>query len=423
MERFGLDFGTTNSSLAWARRDGTVTLCPIDPPALDANVLRSLLYFSLERRAFVVGHNAISEYLAEDMQGRMMQSIKTFLADDSFEQTFVHDRFYTLEDLIAVVFRHVRTAVRRLTRDEVALVIGRPAVFLDRPEKENLAQARLRRAAQLAGFFEIEFQYEPIAAGLAYEMSLTRPEVALIADFGGGTSDFTVMRLGAGSKGDRRQDILATGGVQIAGDSFSAAIMEQKLTKYFGAGSTYRSMEGNDLPFPSLLLSSLSRWHQVAFLRSRETREQLRRLRDTCNNPTAVQALEDLIEGNSAFYLFQAIEKAKSELSTQETAVIRFDRDDICIEEPIARGEFECFIARDQERIRQCMHEVLSKAGVSVDQVQAVFMTGGTAQIPVIRRMFEQELGAEKLKSRDYLTSVAVGLGVTAQGGTASARD
>lgn len=414
MERFGLDFGTTNSSLAWARRDGKVMLCRLDLPALNPHVLRSLLYFSIERRGFVVGHNAITEYLAEDMQGRMMQSIKTFLADESFEQTFVYDRYYSLEDLIAVVFRHVRAVIAKLTRDDIGLVIGRPAVFVDQPEKEGLAQTRLRRAAQLAGFFVTEFQYEPIAAGLAYEMSLAQPEVALIADFGGGTSDFTVMRLGTGAQGDRREDILATGGVQIAGDSFSASIMQQKLSKYFGAGSTYRSMEGQDLPFPSQLLAKLSRWHQVAFLRSRETREQLRRLRVSGSNPAAVRALEDLIEGNSAFYLFQAIEKAKSELSTVESAVIRFDRDDIRIEEPIARAEFETLIAPDRERIRRCMHRVLREADCTPAQVQAVFMTGGTAQIPAIRGMFEAEFGAAKLKSKDYLTSVAVGLGVSA---------
>jgi len=415
MERFGLDFGTTNSSLAWARTDGTVELCRIDPPAVDPRVLRSLLYFSIERRGFVVGHDAITEYLAEDMQGRMMQSIKTFLADDSFEQTFVYDRYFTLEDLIAVVFRHVRGAIQQLTSDDVALVIGRPAVFVDRPEKEAIAQTRLRRAAQLAGFFDIEFQYEPIAAGLAYEMSLQGPEIALIADFGGGTSDFTVMRLGSGASGDRREDILATGGVQIAGDSFSAAIMEHKLTKYFGAGSTYRSMEGRDLPFPSQLLARLSRWHHVAFLRGRDTREQLRRLGDSCSRPGAVQALTDLIEGNSAFYLFQSIEKAKRDLSSTEHTVVEFHRDDISIAEPITRDEFEALIAPDQERIRTCMHAVLEQAGIGRDEVQAVFMTGGTAQIPAIRRMFEMELGAEKIKSKDYLTSVAVGLGVSAR--------
>jgi len=437
MQRFGFDFGTTNSSLAWARADGQITLCPIDLPALNPQVLRSLLYFSIEQRGFVVGHRAISEYLAEDMQGRMMQSIKTFLADDSFEQTWVYDRYFTLEDLIAVVFRHVRAAIATMTSDDVALVIGRPAVFTDRRDKEETAQNRLRRAAQLANFFDIEFQYEPIAAGLSYEASLTQPETALIADFGGGTSDFTVMRLGtcrtllpAASqrraeppKGHgpnlrrpqaRREDILATGGVQVAGDSFSARIMEEKLTPYFGAGTTYRSIQGQDLTFPSQLLAKLARWHHVAFLRGRETRELLRRLRSTCSDPHAVAALEALVEGNYAFYLFQAIEQAKSELSAAEEAVLRFHRDVIDIEEPITRREFEQMIAPDLERIWQCMDTVLRKAHLGSEDIDAVFLTGGTAQMPIIRRLFAAEFGADKLKSQDYLTSVAVGLGLTA---------
>src|SRR5262245_2707736 len=148
------------------------------------------------------------------MQGTLVQSVKTFLADDSFEETWVHDRMYTLEDLVAVVFRHVRAAIRERTADQVFLVIGRPTVFVHHPEREALARERMRKAAALAGFPEVAFQYEPIAAGLDYETSLVRPEVALIADLGGGTTDFTVMRLGTGRTGDRRPDILAAGGVQ-----------------------------------------------------------------------------------------------------------------------------------------------------------------------------------------------------------------
>src|ERR1043166_7727252 len=120
MERFGLDFGTTNTSLTWPRGEALPSLCAIDPPAPDPRVLRTLLYFSLEQRGFVVGQRAIAEYLAEDMQGTLIQSIKTFLADDSFEETWVHDRMYTLEDLVSVVFRHVRATIRTLTADDVA---------------------------------------------------------------------------------------------------------------------------------------------------------------------------------------------------------------------------------------------------------------------------------------------------------------
>ncbi len=414
MEWFGLDFGTTNSSLTWARRDGTVALCDLDREAPNPRVLRSLLYFSLEERGFVVGQRAIDEYLREDMQGTLMQSIKTFLGDDSFDTTWVHHRAYRLEDLIAVIFQHVRSIIRTHTEDEIALVVGRPAVFVDRPQKERTAQERLRRAAQLAGFTGLHFQYEPIAAGLAYEASLRAPEVALIADFGGGTSDFTVMRLGTGAPGDRREDILASGGVQIAGDTFSSRVMAHKLSPHFGAGTSFRSMEGQWLPFPRHLLARLGEWHQVPFLRSPKTREVLQRIHGSSNQPEAVGAFLALVDGNYAFFLFQEIERAKSSLSNEARALMRFHHDPIDIEAEIARDEFEHYIARDQAAIAACMHQVLERAGLRSAGVQSVFLTGGSAQIPAIRRLFVEEFGAERLKSQDYLTSVASGLGHTA---------
>lgn len=419
MQRFGLDFGTTNSSLTWAHAEGDVALCDLDLLAINPRVLRSLIYFSLEARDFVVGQRAIDEYLAEDMQGTLIQSIKTFLADNSFEQTWINDRYYKLEDLIAVIFRHVRATIAARTPEDVALVIGRPAIFVERPEKEALAQDRLRKAAQLAGFFELQFQYEPIAAGLTYEASLNKPELALIADLGGGTSDFTIMRLGSGTGGDRRDDILATRGVQIAGDAFSARIMMHKLAKYFGAGTTYRSMEGRSLPFPSMLLAQLSRWHQVTFLRSPKTREQLSRIRWTSSNRRAVDAFETLIAGNYAFFLFQEIEQAKRELSDWQETTIKFRREAIAVNETITRAEFEELIAPDMRQVQLCMESALRAASVSTSDIDAVFLTGGTAQIPAIRKMFADQFGEHKLKAQDYLTSVAVGLGLSALRGVA----
>ena len=414
MERFGLDFGTTNTSLTWARGEALPVLCAIDSLAPDAHVLRTLLYFSLEQRGFVVGQRAIDEYLAEDMQGTLIQSIKTFLADESFEETWIQDRMWTLEDLLAVPFRHVRAAIRSLTPDDVLVVVGRPAVFVDRPEKERLAQERLRRAAEHAGFGHLEFQYEPIAAGLAYEASLARPEVAVIADLGGGTSDFTVMRLGTGSGGSRRDDILATGGVQIGGDTFDARIMAQKLASFFGAGTTYRTMEGRDLPFPSRLLARLGHWHQLPFLRARKTRDLLARLHATSNEPDAVARFEALLEGNGAFFLFEEIERAKSRLSSEDEAGIAFHLDRIDVDVTITRSEFEAMIAADLAKVGACMQAVLARAGVGAGDVDAVFVTGGSAQVPAVRALFVDAFGADRLRAQDYLTTVACGLGITA---------
>jgi len=423
LQYFGLDFGTTNTSLAWVREGGGVTLCALDPPAPKAEVLRSLLYYSLDERGFVVGQRAIDEYLAEDMQGTLIQSIKTFLADDSFEETFVHDRFYRLEDLISIVFRHVHGVIRELTSDEESIVvIGRPAVFVDRPEKEATAQERMRKAAQLSRFFNVRFLYEPIAAGLAYESGLDRPEIALIADLGGGTTDFTAMRLGTRARGDRRQDILVSGGVYIGGDTFDARIMMAKIAPYFGAGSTFRSMEGRDQPFPQMLLARLSRWHHVAFLRAPKTQEQLRRIHWTSNARHKVEAFQDLVDGNYSFFLYREIERAKSELSTADHAKVRFQAGRVDIDALIERNEFEELIATDLAAIEQRMNDILSAAALSADAIDSVFLTGGSAQIPAVRQLFARTFGAEKLRAGDYLTSVAYGLGLSAAGGWEGSR-
>lgn len=414
MQRFGLDFGTTNSSLAWARAANDVVLCDLDPFAADPHILRSLLYFSRETRSFVVGQRAIDEYLAEDMHGVLMQSIKSFLGDDSFETTWVHDRSYRLEDLIAVIFQHVRQAIRSLTPEEVFLVIGRPAIFANRPEKEQVARDRLRRAAQLAGFFDVDFQYEPIAAGFAYEASLDRPELALIADFGGGTSDFTVMRLGSGASQDRRDDILSSAGVQIGGDVFDGRIMVQKLGKYFGAGTTFRSMERQRMPFPKHLIARLGVWHQIPFLRSPKTTEVLARMRRASSHPARIDAFTTLLDGNYTFFLHREIERAKGVLSAEPRAAIRFAREQIAIDETLPREGFERVIAADYDIIQRCMHQVLRDAQVNPSDIRSVFLTGGSVQIPVIRRMFADAFGEHALKSHDYLTTVAFGLGLTA---------
>jgi hypothetical chaperone protein len=287
-------------------------------------------------------------------------------------------------------------------------------VFVERPEKEQLAQERLRRAAQRAGFGRVEFQYEPIAAGLAYEMSLGRPELALIADLGGGTSDFTVMRLGTNTSASRREDILATGGVQIGGDTFDARIMARKLASFFGSGTTYRTMEGRDLPFPSRLLAQLGHWHQVPFLRARKTRDLLARLRATSNEPDAVARFEGLLDGNGAFFLFEEIERAKSRLSREDEARIEFHLGTIDVDVTITRPEFEAMIAADLAQVAACMRDVLSRAGVGPGDVDAVFVTGGSAQVPAVRALFVDAFGPDRLRAQEYLTSVACGLGLAA---------
>lgn len=169
------------------------------------------------------------------------------------------------------------------------------------------------------------------------------------------------------------------------------------------------------MPFPKQLTYQLGCWHEVSFLRGPRTREQLRRIKWQSSDPAKIDALEEFVEGNYAFFLFQEIERAKSRLSEAEASSIRFEKHDLRIEEPITRAEFEELIGPDQAEIQTCMRAVLQRSGASPDDIGAVFLTGGSAQIPAIRRMFADEFGEEKLRSQDYITSVAYGLGVVAR--------
>jgi hypothetical chaperone protein len=184
---------------------------------------------------------------------------------------------------------------------------------------------------------------------------------------------------GRRARGDRRADILATAGVQVGGDTFDTRIMVGRLARHFGAGTTYRSMEGKDLPFPSHLVGQLGRWHQVAFLRDRRTRDLLARLAATGSDPDAVERLRTLVEGNLAFFLFEEIERAKARLSSEEEATIRFAHGGIAIEEHVTRADFDALIAPDVRRIEACMRTVLDAAGVREPDVGSVFLTGGSA--------------------------------------------
>jgi hypothetical chaperone protein len=173
-------------------------------------------------------------------------------------------------------------------------------------------------------------------------------------------------------------------------------------------------MEGRDQPFPQMLLAKLARWHHVAFLRAPKTREQLRRIRWTANEPAKIEAFEELVEANYAFFLFQEIERAKAALSSSERTAIRFRRHLIEIDEPLERAEFEALIAADLTRIDKRMHDVVRSAGLTPERIDSVFLTGGSAQIPAVRQLFAAAFGEEKLRAHDYLTSVAYGLGLSA---------
>ncbi len=415
---FGIDFGTTNSALS-VYRDGAVEMVAVDGGGTAA-LMRSVLYFNEESEIFV-GQEAIRQYVEDGAGGRFMQSIKTFLPNSSFEGTEVFGRRYAIEDLVAIILKRIKARGEEHVGCPVeSVVLGRPVLFSPDPAKDDLAQRRLEKAARMAGFSTIRFQFEPVAAALTFEESLEPGEerIVFIGDFGGGTSDFSVIRARGGAAGhsDRRGDVLSLGGVAIAGDSFDSQIMWDRVAHHFGRNARYKTMGKDEwVSVPRSITHTLCQWHRIPLLRARATREHIRVIKGSVDDRRAIENLENIISDNYGFFLFQAIEKAKCELSDQERAVIRFSERDLCIGEEIDREEFEEINGENFRRIAACVDEVIAGAGLSADDVDTVFLTGGTSRIPRIQALFSQRFGREKLEQRNAFTSVAQGLGASAR--------
>lgn len=410
--RVGIDFGTSNSAAAipGPRPGSPAKVVRVDPSGDDARLFRSVLYFPEDSKDVLAGGEAIERYL-EEIDGRFVQSVKSFLPSTSFSATEIRNRAYRLDELVAIVLRRMRERIEEEAGGPVErAVFGRPAVFSTDPEKDRVAQERLARAAELAGFPAPTFLIEPIAAALGYESDLEQDETVLVGDFGAGTSDFTLMRLGPSvrEKADRREDVIASTGVYVGGDNFDAAIVEHRMLGRFGEGSTYKALTQR-MPLPTWMTRKLLSWHELAMLRERTTMEFLRRAKVTSDDPEALGNLIALIEDNLAYHLYRAVEAAKRRLGETDEAVVSFHEGGIALDERVTRAEFEAWTAPLRAQLSESVDRLLGEAGgVAPD---AIFLTGGTSKIPAVRRIFEERFGADRIRSGDAFTSVVAGLG------------
>nr|WP_050727632.1 Hsp70 family protein [Vulgatibacter incomptus] len=406
----GIDFGTSNSAAAIVDAAGRSAVLPLDSDAADPRLFRSVIFFPAESREVLVADEAISRYL-DEWEGRFVQSAKSFLKSPTFTATEIRQRRYKLEELVAIVLRAMRVRAEEIVGAPVErAVFGRPAVFSPEPERDRLAEERLAAAAEIAGFPRPTFLIEPIAAALGYEESLNREEVVLVGDFGAGTSDFTLMRLGPSRAGnlDRRGDVIASDGVYIGGDDFDSAIVEHRLLERFGAGSTYLSLTRR-MPLPAWIARKLLAWHELALLRERSTMEFLKKAKVDSDQPEALGNLIRLVEDNLAFHLYRSVEAAKRELSGADEAKVRFHESGIELDERVTRAEFEAWTAPLRAELDACVDRVLARSGgVEPD---AIFLTGGTSKIPSVRALFAERFGEARLREGDAFTSVVAGLG------------
>lgn len=423
----GIDFGTTNSALAVADERGDARLASFprreDGPT---DTFRSILYFDPDRRGARnalkpwSGPAAIESYLEGLGEGRLIQSLKSFFASRLFTATNVFQRQYSLEELASLIV----SGLSEGARDQFAglggcAVVGRPVRFSNAENEEDneFALGRLRTAFEKAGFGRVVFEYEPVAAAYYYESRLDHDELVLIADFGGGTSDFSLMRVGPGMRGAPAESrILGTEGVALAGDAFDGRIVDHVVAPRLGLGTQYRSyMDGKIMTVPNWLYSRLRRWHHLSFLKSRETMKLLEELAAQSLAPESIAGLIHLVDQDLGYYLYKAVEATKVALSTSERSQFVFCDAPIDIRAEVSRADFESWIAEELGQIATCVDRLLAGTGVALGGVDRVFMTGGSSFVPAVRRVFAERFGAERLRGGQEMTSVALGLALRAR--------
>ena len=428
----GIDFGTTNSSIALARPDGAVELVPFATAAGTTESFRSVLYLEQRKHAGAqikgfTGPAAIEHYLEAEHKGRLIQSLKSYLTSRTLTTTEVFGRRYSVEELIARILTDLRLNAERQFGEPVRHVtVGRPVRFVgaDSPEDDDFATERLRKAFLSARFESVSFEMEPIAAAYAYESTLDRDELILIGDFGGGTSDFSLLHVGPGvrARGRTANDLLGNSGLGLAGDSFDARIVRKLVSPALGSDSFERSYaQASDRPaniipaVPAWIYSNLERWHYLSFLKTRNVAEILKNARARAQEPEKIEALINLIEEDLGYQLHQAVQRLKIELSRQEAAEFWFRDGSMDIVAEVRRSDFEGWIADDLQSIERCVDGLLASSNIAAHEVERVFLTGGTSFVPAVRRIFEKRFTPERVRTGNEFTSVARGLALRAQ--------
>ena len=409
----GLDFGTTNTVVALADGAGGSRLVEFAGADATGAVFRSALCFWEEERAWngiasEAGPWAIAEYLQSPLDSRFVQSFKTVAASPLFERALIFGKPFRFEDFGRLFLqRLVKHAGGQLDDRPRRVIVGRPVEYAG--ARADPALARRRYDLMLREFgVELHYVYEPLGAAYSYAARLDAPATVLVADFGGGTTDFSIVRVAAPGA-ERRCVPLASAGVGIAGDRFDRRIVDRLVLPLLGKGGGYRSF-GKVLDIPGSYFSDFADWSRLALMRNRRTLDELRRLRRDALDPAPVGRMIALIEHEQGFPLYDAVGRLKRALSSQDHAEFRFEGGGVEITADVRRADFEQWIAADLHRIETAMDTALAAAKLGPGEIDRVFLTGGSSLIPAIRALFVRRFGADRIAGGDELTSIAHGL-------------
>ena len=407
----GIDFGTSNSTVGWLR-PGQDSLLALEDGKI---TLPSVIFFNTEERRPVYGRLALHEYL-EGYEGRLMRSLKSLLGSKLLKsETTVLGSALPFKDLLGFFIGELKArAEAQAERPFEEVVLGRPVFFVDDdPAADQEAQNTLVAVAHKLGFKEVSFQYEPIAAAFDYESSLAREELVLIVDIGGGTSDFSLVRLAPERHqlAERQADILATGGVHIGGTDFDKQLSLAGVMPLFGYGSRMKS----DAFMPTSYHLNLATWHTINALYAQKTQLALQNMRYDIVDATGIDRLFGLIEQRAGHWLAMQVEESKIALSEENSRPIDLSRVEPGLVAELTRALFESAIEPLLERIRASLTQLLADAGVSADQVDTLFFTGGSSGVPALRQSVAAMLPNARSVEGNTFGSIGSGLAIEAK--------
>lgn len=436
--KVGLDFGTSNSGVAVY--DGRqVHLLPVDPRNILPEVIKSVLYVTREYRP-LIGQEAVEAYYRDNVDrqrryvkqwageidvygadmhyvrdiyvyvdelqpGRLLQYLKTALRRDGYEGTRIFERFYTVGDLAETYLELLKRRAEEVLGEKIeAVTLGRPVKFSDSPEKDRKAEETLRQAAREAGFKAVDFELEPVAAALAYEQTIKEPQNVVIFDFGGGTLDIAVMRLGD----PNARKVYASGGVDIAGGDFDRAIIAKRMLPHFGDGQV-------DLhPEIMEMIRAVPDWMALPELGTPQNRNTLEKAIQAGVAPVRMKALLNLIYNDLAFTFYNRVEAAKIALSSEGATVINLEEEDIALWELYTRHQFETDIRHYLVDVEKVLLDTIADSGLDPAEIDAAVKTGGSSSIPLFTDLLARVFGAEKVRASSQFSSVVAGLAIKA---------
>jgi hypothetical chaperone protein len=414
-EALGLDFGTTNTVIAVAESSDATHSVAYTSPAGTSDSMRTALSFLKDRQLGAgalkveAGQAAIRAFIDNPGDCRFLQSIKTFAASALFQGTLVHARRFQFEDLMEVFLKRLQAyAGDGWPGGAKRLVAGRPVHFAGASPDPALAVTRYNEALTRLGFPEIHYVYEPVAAAFYFARTLKRDATVLVADFGGGTTDFSLIRFST-EAGKLSATPIGQSGVGIAGDQFDARIIDQPVAPEIGKGSRFKSF-GKLLDVPSNYYLAFSRWNQLSVFKTLKEFTDLKSLVRQAEEPEKLELFIDLIDHDEGYPLYQAVSATKMALSSAEEADFRFAPLGKAGEKRVTRREFESWIADDLTRMEEALDEVLVKSNTEAGTIDKVFLTGGTSFVPAVRDIFHRRFDASRIETGGELVSIAHGL-------------